>query len=48
MTLFVRRREGGGVLGSGLPISPFLPGAGGDREDELLRPETARLITQLE
>ena len=45
VAVFVCRREGGGVLGSGLPS--VLQGTGGERE-ELLRPETARLITQLE
>jgi inositol 1,4,5-triphosphate receptor type 1 len=37
--LFVRQSRGGG-----LPIAL----AGGEREEELLRPETARLVTQLE
>lgn len=43
--LFVRHSRGG--VGVGLPM--VLTGGGGDREEvELLRPEIARLFTQLE
>ena len=45
VAVFLCRREGGGILGGGLPIVRH--GTGGERE-EILRPETARLITQLE
>ena len=45
VAVFVSRHEGGGVLGGGLPV--VLHGTGGERE-EILRPETTRLITQLE
>ena len=47
VTLFVKRPSGGGGLGA-LPMATF-PIRQRDREEaEVLRPETARLITQLE